>query len=39
VGYGPKLSTGRIADLSPAVFRAICGDTGMGLCTVTVTAG
>lgn len=37
VGYGPAVWTGRIADLSGAVFRDICGPTSMGLCTVTLT--
>lgn len=34
VGYGPQASTGRIADLSRAVFARICGDPGIGLCPV-----
>ena len=35
-GYGPAASTGRIADLSRAVFAAICGDPSLGLCMVEV---
>lgn len=35
-GYGPARWTHRIADLSPAVFREICGPLSAGLCRVTV---
>ena len=37
VGYGPAARTGRVADLSRAVFARICGSPSMGLCPVTVT--
>lgn len=33
-GFGPQASTGRIADLSRAVFADICGDPALGLCPV-----
>lgn len=36
VGYGPKASTGRVADLSRSVFKSICGDPSIGLCRVTM---
>ena len=36
VGYGPAVWTGRIADLSRAVFSEICGDPAMGLCRVVL---
>jgi len=37
VGYGPQEWTGRIADLSRAVFADICGDPDMGVCPVVLT--
>ena len=36
VGYGPAVSTHRIADLSATVFRDICGPLSKGLCRVVV---
>lgn len=36
-GYGPAVWTGRIADLSRAVFVEICGPLSAGLCPVVVT--
>jgi hypothetical protein len=37
VGYGPARWTGRIADLSRAVFADICGLPSMGLCRVVLS--
>ena len=36
VGYGPAVRTGRIADLSRAVFASVCGDPSIGLCRVSL---
>jgi len=35
-GYGPKASTGRVADLDISIFRDICGPSSLGLCDVKV---
>ena len=39
VGYGPAKRTGRIADLSRAVFAHICGAPSRGLCRVILIRG
>lgn len=36
-GYGPAAYTHRVADLSRAAFRLVCGDPSIGLCRVRVT--
>lgn len=37
VGYGPAAYTHRVADLSRAVFRLVCGPLSAGLCRVGVS--